>query len=94
MKQSKDKKRKLAGYYGIYTIIFALMSIILFYGFWENRISFVWKDDGWTQHIRALQFYSDWLQGIVKNILFNYLNIFLFFGQVGDAYGEHSKENS
>lgn len=66
------KKEKLKNNHGIYfiiyTVIFWMTSCVIFYGFWKNRISFVWKVDGWTQHIHALQFYSDWLQQIVRNI--------------------------
>lgn len=66
------KKEKLKNnhgiYFVIYTVVFWTMSCILFYEFWKNKISFVWKVDGWSQHIHALQFYSNWLQEIIKTL--------------------------
>ena len=67
MKEIQCKREKIS-YFVIYTSLFILMSVILFYKFWENGVSFVWKVDGWSQHIHAIQFYSNWLQQIVKNI--------------------------
>ncbi|MCD8020041.1 MAG: hypothetical protein LUF92_10810 [Clostridiales bacterium] len=56
-------------YLALYTGIFAVICVIVFRLFWKTETSFVWNMDGWTQHIRALQFYSDWLQQIVKGII-------------------------
>lgn len=59
-------------YFAIYTVVFVAISALFFYGFWRAKLSFVWNVDGRTQHIHALQFYSDWLQQIIKNILFKH----------------------
>lgn len=67
MKKIQWKKERIS-YFVMYTSLFILMSVILFYKFWENGVSFVWEVDGWAQHIHATQFYSNWLQQIVKNI--------------------------
>ena len=67
MKKIQRKKEEIS-YFVMYTSLFILMSILLFYKFWESGISFVWKVDGWSQHIHATQFYSNWLQQIVRNI--------------------------
>lgn len=71
MKFSKNRKEKLS-YIGIYTIVFVLMCLLVFQQFWSEGRSFVWQMDGWNQHYKALQFYSDWLQGIVRNLLENH----------------------
>lgn len=67
-----NRERGYTSYFVIYTLIFIAMSILLFHRFWQDGISFVWKVDGWAQHIHALQFYSNWLQQIVKNLLFKH----------------------
>ena len=67
-----DTRKHYNSYFVMYTILFAALSILFFYGFWKAKLSFVWNVDGRTQHIHALQFYSDWLQQIAKNILFKH----------------------
>lgn len=71
MKKSYCKKDYIS-YFVIYTMVFTSMIILLFYRFWQDGLSFVWKVDGWAQHIHALQFYSDWLQQIVRNLFFKH----------------------
>lgn len=66
------RKRETLLYFCAYTVVFIFMCIIVFWEFWSTGKSFVWRVDGWSQHYRALQFYSDWLQGIVKNIIENH----------------------
>ena len=71
MKFSKRRKEILS-YIGIYTVVFILMCLLVFQQFWSEGRSFVWQIDGWNQHYKALQFYSDWLQGIVRNLVENH----------------------
>ena len=68
----KKKTRGNLLYIGIYTVIFFLICMIVFEPFWSTGRSFVWKVDGWSQHYKALQFYSNWLQDIVRNLLENH----------------------
>lgn len=78
------KGKDYTSYFVIYTLVFTAMIILLFYRFWQERISFVWKADGWAQHIRALQFYSDWLQQIARNVFFKHkLDIPLWSFSIG-----------
>lgn len=44
----------------------------MFHYFREVGASFVWKKDGFNQHFRALSYYSDWLQNIVKNLIYKH----------------------
>ena len=67
-----SKKKENLFYLGLYTLVFAAMCLIVFQQFWSAGKSLVWGIDGWTQHYKALQFYSDWLQGIAKNLLENH----------------------
>ena len=68
----KKKTRENLLYIGIYTVIFFLICMIVFEPFWSTGRSFVWKVDGWSQHYKALQFYSNWLQDIARNLLENH----------------------
>lgn len=52
--------------YIIYTFSFLLLSLLIFYPFIENRITFIWKLDGLCQHFTALQYYGKWLREIVS----------------------------
>ncbi len=67
-----NREKGYTSYFARYTLIFIAMSILLFHRFWQDGISFVWKVDGWAQHIHALQFYSNWLQQIARNLLFKH----------------------
>ena len=55
--------------YVIYTLLFAAMSLLIFRPFIDNGISFVWYKDGWTQHYKALYFYSDWLKQAFRSLI-------------------------
>ncbi|MCD8020359.1 MAG: YfhO family protein [Clostridiales bacterium] len=69
MNEHNKKKAALFPYLILYTFLFGLMCIFVFWRFWKTGTSFVWHTDGWNQHIRALQFYLDWLQQIVRGVI-------------------------
>ena len=46
-----DTRKHYNSYFVMYTILFAALSILFFYGFWKAKLSFVWNVDGRTQHI-------------------------------------------
>lgn len=52
----------------LYTIAFLLCIAVIFSPFFVEKRSLVWRMDGWTQHLKALIYYSDWLQEIVRTI--------------------------
>ncbi len=56
-------------FYLIYTLLFLAMAFLIFRPFTANGISFVWTIDGWTQHYKALSFYSDWLKEIIRTLI-------------------------
>lgn len=68
-----DNTRKINKKYLLsYTIVFAILTTGVFWRFLIENKSFVWTVDGWTQHYKALNYYSDWLQGIVWNLIKNH----------------------
>lgn len=65
---NKTKRR----YYCVYTFVFIILSIIVFYVFYSNGKSLIYNADGWTQHYKALIYYSRYLKNIFKNIFINH----------------------
>ena len=84
-RQEKTLSRTyLLTYYLCYTIIFLINARLVFAVFNKDGMSFIWKIDGWTQHIKALYFYSDWLKNIFKQIfVHHHLGIDLFSFSLG-----------
>lgn len=54
--------------YVSYTILFLLLSLLIFYPFWSKGYTFVWKKDGWLQHYKALCYYGEWLRELAYNL--------------------------
>jgi len=63
------RKHPLAKLLLAYTVIFAVLSVMVFYPFWSNGRIFVWSSDGATQHLKALMFYGVWLRDIAGALL-------------------------
>ena len=71
-------------FYIAYTILFLVMAFAIFHPFITNGISFVWKKDGWTQHYKALYFYSDWLKEIGRSLIHDHkLSVDLYSFSLG-----------
>ena len=71
-KRQSNNSNKRMKYYLIYSVLFVIMCWAIFHCFFMNNISFIWKVDGWTQHVKALAYYSNWLQNIVKGIIYKH----------------------
>ena len=59
-------------YFKTYTIVFVFMTLFMFSLFWINQRTFIWKVDGWSQHYKALIYYSEWLKLLLKNFIINH----------------------
>ncbi len=66
---NKNNKKQSIGIVLLYTALFVLMCLLVFGIHWKKGLSFIFSTDGWNQHFRALQFYSDWLQQIVRGVI-------------------------
>ena len=49
-----DEKHRLRQYYVLYTALFVLVCGIVFCWYFLTGRTFIWQDDGWSQHYKAL----------------------------------------
>ena len=55
-----------------YTILFAIISLIVFYLFYKNGVTFIWGakgQDGLSQHINALMYWGEYIRIFFFNII-------------------------
>lgn len=55
-----------------YTILFAIISLIVFYPFYKNGVTFIWGakgQDGLSQHINALMYWGEYIRNFFSNII-------------------------
>ena len=64
----KNKKK----YFLIYTAVFIVMALACFYVYYSRGLSFIYDGDGYSQHYKALIYYSDYLKEISHNIFVNH----------------------
>lgn len=69
-KKQKTKKQKQwkKGYFLVYTVLFAVVSFLVFLWYFLDGRTFIWESDGWTQHYKALIYYARYLRSIVYGI--------------------------
>lgn len=56
-------------YYISYTVLFGVVAFFCFSWFIFSGKSLIWEGDGWSQHFKALVYYSDYLQSIIRHLL-------------------------
>lgn len=59
-------------YFKYYTIIFITVTLLVFSWYFFTGTSFIWKKDGWTQHYKALVYYSRYLRQLIYNIFYKH----------------------
>lgn len=59
-------------YYLAYTLLFAVVCILVFMPFISANKTLLWHEDGWNQHYKALTYYGQWLRSIAKSLLFDH----------------------
>ena len=64
----ENSKQFYLKYFTIYTFLFAVLALGVFYVFWRNGISLIHHTDSWRQHYKAFVYYSDYLKTIVHNL--------------------------
>lgn len=67
-----DEKYRLRKYFVLYTALFAFMCYVVFYWYFLTGRTFVWEDDGWEQHYKALVYYAKYMRSIVRELLYNH----------------------
>ncbi len=55
-------------YFLTYTVLFAVVSFLVFSWYFLEGRTFIWESDGWTQHYKALIYYARYLRSIVYSI--------------------------
>ncbi len=84
MKQETKQKIKT---YSIYTILFAILSFIIYFVFIQQGKSFIWKDDGFNQHFPILYNFNE----IIRNSIQNGISTFSWNLGLGiDIIGQYS----
>ncbi len=63
-----SRKRYFTGY----TVVFLIVCGLVYSYFLLGGRSFVYDDDGWKQHYKALVYYGQWLRSIAENLLKNH----------------------
>ncbi|MCM1364571.1 MAG: YfhO family protein [Ruminococcus sp.] len=56
-------------YWQLYTVAFAIVSLLAFSWFYLNGRTFVWNVDGIAQHYRSLVYYAQYLRKIIVTLL-------------------------
>ena len=74
MADKRDRRQErvvnsVAVYYLIYTAVFAVFAALVFFPFWSQDKSFVFRTDGMVQHYTALRYYGTWLRKIASGLV-------------------------
>ena len=65
LQEEKSKKEKTV--YGIYSVLFCIISLLIFAVFIKDNKSFIWKPDGAEQHFIILYDFNQILRNIFQN---------------------------
>ncbi len=56
-------------YFLCYTLLFLLLSAVVFLPFVQNGKSLIWKPDGLTQHFNSLIYFRSWVLSILRTLI-------------------------
>ncbi len=62
------KRRRHGRYFIYYTLGFALLALLVFSAYIATGRTFIWEGDAWSQHYKALVYYSQYLRGAVRGL--------------------------
>ncbi|MCH5170368.1 MAG: YfhO family protein [Oscillospiraceae bacterium] len=71
-----NEKHRLRRYFGFYTVIFAFTCFVVFCWYFIPKRTFIWQNDGWTQHYKALVYYAQYMRSIIRELLYNHRVVF------------------
>ena len=69
------KRKERLRYYSLYTVLFAVLSFLVFFIFIKNGRSFVYEsngEDGIAQHYMSLVYLGNYLRDILHNLFINH----------------------
>lgn len=64
---AEDGKKR--DYFIVYTIVFFITALFVYSWCIAGNKSFIVQSDGFTQHLRALIYYGDYLRQIIRNLV-------------------------
>lgn len=56
-------------YFFTYTVCFIIIALLVYSWYFISNRTLIWYTDGWTQHYKALIYYSKYLRSIIKELL-------------------------
>lgn len=65
---AENEKINKKKFFLLYTALFALVSLFVFFRYIDKGLTFVRMGDGYWQHLNALEYYGKWLRSIVYNL--------------------------
>lgn len=71
--QGEHKKRQ---YFITYTILFAVMCLIIYCWYFFTGRTFIFKGDGWNQYYKAMVYYSEYMRDFFYNLFCNHQIVF------------------
>lgn len=80
-----NEKYRLRQYFVLYTALFVFMCCIVFCWYFFTGRTFIWEQDGWAQHYKALIYYAQYMNSITRELLHNHRFV---FPEWGFALGE------
>ena len=63
-----DEDGSKGAYYFVFTLLFCITALFCFSWCIFKGRALIWNSDGWTQHYRALIYYSDYLKDIFRHL--------------------------
>lgn len=72
MKSRRWRKSERLQFWGMYTLLFAVVCLLAFSWFYLADRTLIWKMDGWLQHYKAMVYYAQYLRDAVKTVLFEH----------------------
>ena len=67
-KTKKTHTYSFTGIYALYTLLFGLLSLGVFFWYIESGRTLIWELDSWQQHYKALIYYSQYIRKIIYGI--------------------------
>jgi len=72
VKEERVEGKNTIKFFISYTIVFVIMSCVVFSWWIATDRTFVFRNDGWDQHFKALVYYGRYLREIAKTLIFEH----------------------
>ena len=72
LRAALSEETKKRWYYLLYTVMFCCTACCCFSWFLLSNRSLIWQMDGWSQHFKALVYYSAYLREILRHLAYDH----------------------